>query len=159
MGETKIITAESGKELIVTRTFDAPLSKVWHAWTNATELDKWWAPKPWKAVTKEFDFFEGGHWLYAMQGPEGDKQWCIVRYHAIEEGKSFSSSDAFSDDEGNVDDSMPVMQWHNTFEDQGGKTLYTATLTFETEEALNKIVAMGFKEGFTMGLDNLDGIL
>ncbi len=71
--ETKIITGESGKELIVTRIFDAPVNKVWHAWTDSAELDKWWAPKPWKAVTKQFNFSEGGHWLYAMQGPDGEK--------------------------------------------------------------------------------------
>ena len=51
------------------------------------------------------------------------------------------------------------MHWHNAFEEKDGKTLYTAILTFETEEALNKIVEMGFKEGFTMGLNNLEEIL
>mgnify|MGYP001763058986 CR=1 FL=1 len=35
--ETKIITGESGKELIVTRIFDAPVNKVWHAWTDSAE--------------------------------------------------------------------------------------------------------------------------
>ena len=82
-----------------------------------------------------------------------------MRYHTIEKGKSFSSSDAFSDEEGNVNNSMPLMHWHNAFEEKDGKTLYTAILTFETEEALNKIVEMGFKEGFTMGLNNLEEIL
>lgn len=157
--ETKFEKSASGTELKVTRIFNAPVNKVWHAWTSGAELEKWWAPKPYKAVTKEFDFSVGGRWLYAMEGPEGDRQWCIVRYSAIEEGKSFNSSDAFSDDKGNVDNSMPVMQWQNTFEDKDGTTLLTVILTFNSPEALQKIVGMGFKEGFTMGLNNLEEIL
>lgn len=54
--------------------YDAPLEKVWKAWTTSEMLDQWWGPKPWRAITKSLDFREGGHWHYSMNGPEGEVQ-------------------------------------------------------------------------------------
>ncbi|MDZ7624970.1 MAG: SRPBCC domain-containing protein [Ignavibacteriaceae bacterium] len=58
------IVDKQNNKVKVTREFAAPLSKVWAAWTQSELLDQWWAPKPWKAKTKEMEFKEGGHWLY-----------------------------------------------------------------------------------------------
>lgn len=156
--ETKIEKDPSGKKLVITRSFDAPVDKVWKAWTEAELLDKWWAPKPYKAETKSMDFKVGGTWLYAMVGPEGDKQWCRVDYTAIEEGKSFSADNAFCDEEGNKS-ALSVGRWTNRFEGSGNTTNAFMELAFDNEEDLEKIVAMGFKEGFSMGLGNLDELL
>ena len=54
--ETKITRDPSGKKLIVTREFNAPLEKVWRAWTESSLLDEWWAPRPYKTETKSMDF-------------------------------------------------------------------------------------------------------
>ncbi len=61
--QTTISKDAANKKLIVVREFDAPLEEVWKAWTDSNILDKWWAPKPWKAKTKTMDFREGGLWL------------------------------------------------------------------------------------------------
>ncbi len=66
--QTTISKDAANKKLIVVREFDAPLEQVWKAWTDKDILDKWWAPKPWKAKTKSMDFREGGAWLYSMGG-------------------------------------------------------------------------------------------
>ena len=47
----------------VTREFNAGVEMVWEAWTNPEILDQWWAPKPYRTVTKSMDFREGGTWL------------------------------------------------------------------------------------------------
>ncbi|MFD2144274.1 SRPBCC domain-containing protein [Mucilaginibacter antarcticus] len=67
---TEITEDLANKKLNVTRTFNAPIDQVWKAWTDDTLLDKWWAPRPWKAETKSMNFTEGGTWLYSMVGPE-----------------------------------------------------------------------------------------
>ena len=51
------------------------------------------------------------------------------------------------------------MEWENTFSASGSGTLVRIELTFETEEDLEKIVEMGFKEGFTAAHGNLDELL
>lgn len=157
--QTNIVKDPSGKKLIVTRTFDAPLDKVWQAWTESAFLEKWWAPKPYRAETKIMDFSVGGLWLYAMVSPENEKNWCRVDFKAINSGRSFSASNGFCDEDGNMVEDFPVMQWENVFEDAGNKTNVTVELTFESEEELEKIVSLGFKEGFSMALGNLDELL
>src|SRR6187549_1794628 len=88
------------KKLSVVRTFDASLERVWKAWTDSEILDQWWAPKPYRAVTKKMDFREGGFWLYAMTGPEGDKQWCIENFKTIVLLQLITNAVSFCDEEG-----------------------------------------------------------
>src|SRR5688572_16978462 len=93
---------KENKMINVERDFNAPVDKVWAAWTQKEILDKWWAPKPWKAETKEMDFREGGHWLYAMVGPDGSKHWARADYKSIDAPGSFSVEDAFCDENGKI---------------------------------------------------------
>ena len=95
--QTEITKDEANKKLFVVREFEAPVDLVWKAWTDSKLLDKWWAPKPWKARTKKMDFREGGHWLYAMVGPEGQEHWAPANYETIQVQKKFTGLDAFAD--------------------------------------------------------------
>ena len=70
----------ANKKITVIREFDAPVEKVWKAWTQKELLDEWWAPKPWKTRTKTIDFREGGHWLYAMVGPTELNHLCALTF-------------------------------------------------------------------------------
>ena len=155
--ETKI-TQQGSQKLLVTREFDAPIEAVWKAWTDKNLLDAWWAPRPWKTETKSMDFREGGSWLYCMVGPEGERHWCRVDYNRIKEGKGFSGRDFFCDEEGNEISDPPGMHWKVDFSTIETGTMVIVEITFASEADLEKIVEMGFKEGFTMALSNLDEI-
>ncbi|WP_214072888.1 SRPBCC domain-containing protein [Mucilaginibacter sp. dw_454] len=157
--KTEILKDLAAKKLTVTRAFNAPVEKVWRAWTEAEQLDKWWAPKPWKAITKTMDFTPGGMWLYCMAGPNGEKAWCRVDFHTIEAGKSFTATASFCDENGNVDSSFPAMHWDDRFRSTGDTAVVDITISFDKDEDLEKIVQMGFEQGFTMGLGNLDELL
>jgi uncharacterized protein YndB with AHSA1/START domain len=150
---------EQNNTINVKREFAAPLEKVWAAWTQSDLLDQWWAPKPWTSKTKSMDFTVGGTWLYAMVGPDGTKQWCRADYKSIETQKSFSLTDAFCDADGKINDDFPRSSWENRFEENGGSTVVNMVLKYERLEDLEKIMEMGFKEGFTAGLGNLDELL
>lgn len=147
------------KQIKVEREFSAPLEKVWAAWTQAEWLDQWWAPKPWKVKTKSFDFKVGGRWLYAMVGPDGTTQWSFADYTSIEPQKSFSLTDGFCDENGKLVSSFPQSAWTNTFKQTGDSTMVFIDIKFDTAEDLDKLIETGFKEGFTMGLNNLDELL
>jgi uncharacterized protein YndB with AHSA1/START domain len=157
--ETVITKNESGKQLHVTRNFNAPVEKVWRAWTESSLLDQWWAPKPFKAETKTINFVPGGLWLYCMVGPEGERHWCRVDIHTVDAEKNFTSTDAFCDEEGNINNEFPLMHWVVEFKANGDNTTVETTLSFDNEADLEKIVSLGFKEGFTMALGNLDEVL
>lgn len=147
---------QEAKQIKVKREFDAPRNLVWRAWTEKEILDQWWAPKPWKAVTKSLDFREGGRWHYYMAGPDGEKHWCFLDYNSIKPGQSFSATDGFCDENEKANAQLPGSTWENRFVDQGETTLVDITIQFDKPEDLKAIVDMGFKEGFTAGLENLD---
>lgn len=147
---------KANNQIKVERSFNAPIDLVWSAWTEAEILDQWWAPKPWTAQTKSMDFREGGHWHYAMVSPEGEKHWGKVDYIKIIPQEFFSTLDGFCDEDGNPNSSLPRNKWENNFSGQGEETIVNILLSFDTLEDLEKIIDMGFKEGFTAGLENLD---
>lgn len=142
--------------LSVTREFNAELALVWEAWTNPEILDQWWAPKPYKAQTKKMDFREGGVWLYALIDPRGDTQWCKAEYSKIHPQKSYSYRDCLCDETGESTEDFPDSYWTNVFSEQNGKTCVNITIEYKSLEDLEKIIDLGFKEGFTKAMQNLD---
>lgn len=143
----------------VEREFAAPVAKVWAAWTQSELLDQWWAPRPWKARTKSMDFREGGSWLYAMVGPEGEEHWAKLDYKTINPQKSFSGIDAFCDENGKLNEEFARSTWTNTFTEADGSTTVSVVIQYDKYEDIEQIMQMGFKEGFTMALGNLDELL
>jgi uncharacterized protein YndB with AHSA1/START domain len=155
-----IITKDlRNKRLNILREFDAPLELVWKAWTDSSILDQWWAPKPWKAATKVMDFKEGGHWVYCMNGPEGEQHWARADYEKIVPQENFSGMDSFCDEKGNLNHDLPRMQWQVKFSGTGSTTRVEVEVTFASVEDLEKIVEMGFQEGFAAAHENLDELL
>jgi uncharacterized protein YndB with AHSA1/START domain len=157
----KAIFTENTKQktMTVERSFDAAIDRVWAAWTERQLLEKWWAPLPWKARTKSFDFSEGGHWHYYMEGPEGERHWCMVEYRTIETLQGFTAFDTFCDEHGSANADLPAMDWDNAFEGDDKRTRVRVTITFVSADDMKRIIEMGFKEGFTMGLDQLESLL
>src|ERR1700742_1770714 len=143
------------KKIHVVREFNAPIEKVWKAWTDPDLLEKWWGPKPWAAITKSMDFTVGGAWLYAMVGPEGQKHWSYVTFTAIENGNRFAADAAFSDENGNIVPGAPLAHWDNKFVALDDKTKVVIDLSFDEEPDFKMLVEMGFEGGFTIGLNQL----
>lgn len=143
----------------VTREFAAQRNLVWDAWTKPELLDQWWAPRPYKSQTKEMDFREGGYWLYVMISPENEHFWSRADYQKIEDRVAYTCLDAFCDEKGNVNVDLPRSQWTNHFAENGNHTTVNITIQYSSLSELEKIIQMGFKEGFTMGLNQLDELL
>jgi uncharacterized protein YndB with AHSA1/START domain len=149
----------ANKKLTVVRTFNAPVDKVWKAWTDDAILDQWWGPKPWRAQTKTMDFKNGGYWLYAMIGPEGSKTWSKVSFSNVNT-QSFETTVIFCDEDGNpVDNFGASSRWQIAMEQKEQVTTVTVDIIFVDTASLEKLVAMGFEGGFTMGLNQLEELL
>jgi uncharacterized protein YndB with AHSA1/START domain len=148
-----------GRKITVTKELDAPVEQVWEAWTNPAKLDKWWGPEPWKAVTKNMDFREGGSWVYKMQGPRGEEQWDKLEFNSINAPREFSASDLFTDEKGNKSADMPSTHWKNSFTKTGNGTKVISELSFDSKEDMDKILKTGFEQGFSKGLEQLEELL
>lgn len=143
----------------IKREFNADLSSVWQAWTTAELLDQWWGPKPWRAETKTLDFREGGYWLYAMVGPEGERHYAKTNFLSIVTEKSFASRGGSSDENGNMTSMLPQNLWENTFIPQETNVLVDMLLTYDSLADLEQEIEMGFKEGMTIDFQQLDELL
>ncbi|PJA87200.1 MAG: ATPase [Candidatus Moranbacteria bacterium CG_4_9_14_3_um_filter_42_9] len=127
------------KELIIKRVFNAPVERVWRAWTDPEEAKKWWGPKGFTAPVVEIDFRVGGKYLYCMRGAatSGGKEqdfWSTGVYQEITPLEKIIVIDSFSDEKGNVvpathygmsADFPREMKVVEIFEAQGDMTKFT----------------------------------
>jgi len=145
------------KKAFINREFDANLSLVWDAFTIPEILDQWWAPKPWASKTKYMDFKVGGRRFYAMVSPDGQEHWSIQDYTAIHPKSNFSFLNAFADKDENPQ--LPGSNWDLSFSEQNGMTKVSIIIHNDSRERMEKMIEMGFKEGFTMTLNYLETLL
>jgi uncharacterized protein YndB with AHSA1/START domain len=148
---------KSAKTVFVNREFDASLPLVWDAFTKKEILDQWWAPKPWASKTKSMNFEVGGRRFYAMVSPEGQERWQIQKYTSISPKTNFKMFSAFADKDENPE--LPGSDWDFTFSEQDGTTKVGIVIKNESLARMEKMIEMGFTEGFKMTLNNLESLL
>jgi uncharacterized protein YndB with AHSA1/START domain len=98
-------------------------------------------------------------WLYAMIGPENEKHWSKAEYEKIKEKRILSWADAFCDEDGVENPEMPNSFWTIIFSEENGNTMVDITIQHESSADMEGQLNMGFQEGFTMGLNNLEEML
>ena len=153
----KFIVDKAKKMVYITEEFAAERDLVWDAYTKPELLDQWWAPKPFASRTKAMDFKEGGRRFYAMVSPEGNERWAVQKYTSITPKTDFKFFNAFADENENPE--LPGSDWHLNFSEQDGRTTVRISIYNESLERLERMVAMGFKEGSAAQLENLKELL
>ena len=147
----------STNTVLIDREFNAELSLVWDAFTKKEILDQWWAPKPFESKTKIMNFEVGGRRFYAMVSPEGQEMWSVQKYTSITPKTNFKFISAFADKDENPH--LPGSNWDLNFNEQNGITRVSISIYNESKERMQKMIEMGFKEGFTVTLNELEHLL
>jgi uncharacterized protein YndB with AHSA1/START domain len=150
---------KSTNSVIVNKEFAAELPLVWDAFTKQKILDQWWAPKPWKSRTKVMDFKVGGRRFYAMVGPEGQEHWSIEKFTAISPKTNLQWVSFFADKDENINEQFPSSEWDLNFSEENGTTKVNIVIKHKTLADIEMHIQMGFKEGFTMTLNELETLL
>lgn len=146
---------KSTKTVLITREFDAELSLVWNAFTKQEILDQWWAPNPYVSKTLKMEFKVGGRRFYAMVNPEGvEIGWHIQEYTSISPKTNFKFLSVFADKDENP--FLPGSNWDLSFSEQNGISKVNISIYNESLERMEKMIEMGFKEGFTATLNELE---
>src|SRR5690606_11407834 len=145
------------KTVYITREFDAGLDLVWDAFTKAELLDQWVAPAPFKARTKYMDFEVGGKRFYAMVSPEGHEDWILQEYRSITPKTNFKLYNVFADKDENP--APTGSDWDYTFSEEEGITTVSITIYNESLERMEKMIEMGFIEGYKATVKNLEQLL
>jgi uncharacterized protein YndB with AHSA1/START domain len=146
-------TAErkSARELVITRTFDAPVRLVFEAWTRPEIFQRWWAPKSLSVsiLSCEMDVRVGGKYRIVFGGGGSEPMAFFGRYLEVNPHSRL----VWTNEEGG--DGGPVTTV--TFEETGGKTLLVLTELHTSKESLDQ--NLGFAEGLRETFGQLDELL
>ncbi len=134
--KTAPAASTADREIVITRTFDAPRELVWDAWTDLKHIGKWWGPKGFSTTTHSREFREGGNWRYMMHGPDGRDYPNRVTYLEIVRPERLVYN------HGGGEGDLKDVDFHVTvkFEDQGGKTRVTMKSVFPSAAERDHVV-------------------
>jgi uncharacterized protein YndB with AHSA1/START domain len=145
------------RELVLTRLINAPRAKVYRAWTDPELLKQWFAPKPYTTPIVEIDVRPGGSAYFVMRGPDGNDLPNRGVYLEVVPNEKLVSTDAYV--KAWEPSEKPFMTLILTFEDEGGKTRYTARVRHWTVADREAHEKMGFHEGWGLCTDQLEALV
>lgn len=145
--------------LTVVAEFSVPIERVWAAWADPRQLERFWGPPGWPATFTAHDFVVGGRAAYYMKGPDGTTSRGWWRFLAVDSPRSFELEDGFADESGAPRTDMPGSRMRLSLEPIPGGTRMTSVSTFASLEAMERLLAMGMEEGIRAALGQMDGVL
>ncbi len=145
------MTAEH--ELVITRLIDVSREKLYRCWTEPDLIKQWFAPRPFTTPVVETDVRPGGSSLIVMRTPDGNDMPNRGVYLEVVPNEKLVFTDAFT--EAWTPSAKPFMTGILTFEDEGGKTRYTARVRHWTKEDKEMHENMGFHQGWGICTDQL----
>jgi uncharacterized protein YndB with AHSA1/START domain len=157
MTATDKTASTSDRELVLTRLIDAPRHKVFKAWTDTDLLKQWFAPRPYTTPVAELDVRPGGASLIVMRSPEGHEFPNRGVYLDVVENERLVMTDAYT--KAWELSEKPFITVIVTFEDEGGKTRYTACARHWTVADREAHEKMGFHEGWGLCTDQLAALV
>lgn len=143
-------------ELKLTRLIDAPREKVFRCWTDPDLIPIWFCPPPWGVSRAEIDLRAGGSSLIVMKGPDGEEVANPGIYLEVVPNEKLVFTDAYSGDWEPAE--KPFMTAILTFEDEYGKTRYSARVRHWNVEDMKRHEAMGFEQGWGIATDQLEAL-
>jgi uncharacterized protein YndB with AHSA1/START domain len=145
------------RELVLTRLIDAPREKLYRAWTDPELLRQWFAPLPYTTPVAELDVRPGGANYIVMRDPEGNDLPNRGVYLEVVPNERLVVTDAFV--KAWEPSGKPFMTLILTFEDEGGRTRYTARVLHWTVEDTRAHEKMGFHQGWGQCADQLEALV
>ncbi len=144
------------RELIVTRSFNAPRELVWKAWTDPHHLAKWWGPVGFTAGDCKMDVRPGGEFSLNLRGPDGKPYPCKGTYQDITPPERIILAGAGECGHPCGSGVPPHAVVTVTFTEKRGGTQLTILTRFNSELDREAAVKVGYSVGWTQCLDRLD---
>jgi uncharacterized protein YndB with AHSA1/START domain len=146
--------------MTVSAEFEASADRVWQLWADPRQLERWWGPPAYPATVDSHDLRPGGRVAYHMTGPTGDQPrgyWDILE---TDPPRWLVFRDGFANDDGTPNPELPNTTSRVTINEIGdGRTRMAIENTFPSQEAMEKLLAMGMEEGLTQAVSQIDAIL
>ncbi len=144
--------------LRVVGDYNVPVERLWHAWSDPRQIERFWGPPTWPATFSRHDMAVGGQSHYTMTGPDGTQSSGYWHIQAVEEGRVLEVVDGFTAD-GEPNPDMPSMRMRITFDPTDGGSRFRCVTTFHSAEAIEQLLGMGMMEGMQAALGQMDDVL
>lgn len=157
-----IISIESDPQLLTLTAigeYTVPLARLWQAWADPRQLERFWGPPCWPATFVEHDLRPGGRSRYFMTGPNGECARGIWVIDEVVTGSCVRYRDSFANDDWQADTAMPESKTELRFEETSTGSRFVAISTFASVEAMEQLIAMGMLEGMREAIGQLDALL
>ncbi|MFT4231473.1 MAG: SRPBCC family protein [Leucobacter sp.] len=156
---TDVTTDPEALTLRVTADFTVPLRRLWDAYLDSRQLERFWGPPEYPATFTRHDAFPDGISNYYMTGPEGDRSHGYWKWVSVDEGRGFEVRDGFALEDGAPNTELPEMRMVFEFAETAlGSRLITTTY-FDSLEELEQLQAMGMVEGMSAAMGQMDAVL
>jgi uncharacterized protein YndB with AHSA1/START domain len=151
-----IVERTADRELVVTRTFDAPAHIVFDAWTKPELLKRWWAPESFgvSLFECESDLRVGGTYRFAFGRDPKKPEVFSGRYVEVNPPSRLFRTQVYE----RMSDAGEALVTA-TFEESEGRTRLTLHQLFPSKEALEGALASGMEHGMRVTLDQLDALV
>lgn len=145
--------------MTVVADFAADLQRLWDAYVDPRQLERFWGPPEFPATFTRHDAAVGGRSTYRMTGPNGEQHGGYWEWLSIDPVKSFEVRDGFASTDGEPNTQMPSMRMQFVFEETDGGSRVTTTTYFSSLEELEQLVGMGMEEGMRAAMGQMDAVL
>ena len=154
-----VTSDENALSLTVVGEYPVPVERLWEAYADPRQLERFWGPETWPATFTRHDMAVGGRSEYFMTGPDGATSRGWWRFLAVEPSRRIEVEDGFSHDDGRPNEDMPSMRMVFTFEPTATGSRFTSVTHFTSLESMQQLVQMGMIEGLKSALGQLDAVL
>ncbi len=149
------ITTPSDRELAMIRSFDAPRSLVFDAWTKPELLKQWLGVRGgWTFAVCEVDLRVGGKYRYVWRGPTGTEMGMGGVFREVVKPERIVATEKFDQSwyEGDAVDTTTFVEW-------GGRTTVTTTVLYASKAVRDAVLKSPMEKGVAEGYDKLDEVL
>jgi uncharacterized protein YndB with AHSA1/START domain len=152
------------KQVTIVRTYDAPLERVWKAWTDPKELMQWWGPDNVTIPECKVDLRVGGTFYIVMEageamGPYKGTKWPMQAEFTAVEPHTKLAYTAQAWVEGDKEETTIDQTTDITLTEEGGKTKVEVTAAIHKTGPKAGMAAEGMQAGFTQQLEKLNVFL
>lgn len=156
---SSVSTDPESLTMMVVAEFPVPLGRLWDAYADPRQIERFWGPPTYPAVFTRHDLFPGGRSHYAMTGPQGDVSRGYWEMLQLTPQESFEVLDGFANEDGSPNDEMPSMRMVFTFATTGQGSQVTCTTYFNSLADFEQLLDMGMDEGMREAMGQIDDVL
>jgi uncharacterized protein YndB with AHSA1/START domain len=159
MPVTSVVKDPETLSLTVHAEFPVKVSRLWDAYLDARQIEKFWGPVEYPATFTRHDATPGGRSNYHMTSPEGEEFHGYWVWNEVVDQKFFEVTDGFANSDGTPNADLPTTRTVFSFDPTPEGTKLTITANFDSVEELEQIVEMGMIDGTRSAMSQIEQVL